>query len=417
MVVMPLVPRSVPRRRGDLRVLFVQGHLRENGGLRVVNALADRFVADGVRTTLFALEDVGPDEQVGLPGAAVAVHLGASASLPAARRLPLALARLVDVARDHDVVVSGSEIGHGLLAASLAARTLGKPFVVLAQGDLDAALEAWVPPKLRAVTRRVHRRADAAVAVSPGLVPGLVANGIPADRVHVVLNGVDVDALTERATEPSPVTFDADRPSVLAVGRLTTHKGFDLLLRASARVRAAGHDHELVVVGEGPDRGALEALRTELGADHVRLPGFVENPAALLARADLLVSSSRTEAMPLTLLEALALAVPVVATDCCEGSRLLLDDGRHGALVAPESVDALADALTAHLTDQRPLRHAAAGGPSFARGLDPRRLARRHLELLSAVARRPLPSFAPLPLGTADPRTRSGQDPTLGTNA
>ncbi len=75
--------------------------------------------------------------------------------------------------------------------------------------------------------------------------------------------------------------------------------------------------------------------------------------------------------MPLTLLEALALAVPVVATDCCEGSRLLLDDGRHGALVAPESVDALADALTAHLTDQRPLRHAAAGGPSFARGLDP----------------------------------------------
>jgi glycosyltransferase involved in cell wall biosynthesis len=395
----------------------VQGHLRENGGLRVVNALAERFVADGVRTSLFALEDVGCSEPVALPGPGVRLHLGASADLPAARRLPTALARLLRVARDHDVVVSGSEIGHGLLAASLTARALGKPFVVLAQGDLDAALEAWVPPKLRAPTRWVHRHADAAVAVSPGLVPGLVANGIPADRVHVVVNGVDVDALTERATEPSPVALDPDRPTVLAVGRLTGHKGFDLLLRASARVRGAGHDHELVVLGEGPDRPALEALRTELGADHVRLPGFVDNPAALLARADLLVSSSRTEAMPLTLLEALALAVPVVATDCCEGSRLLLDDGRHGALVAPESVDALADALTAHLTDQRPLRHAAAGGPSFARGFEPRRLARRHLELLSAVAHRPLPAFAPLPVGTVDPRTRTGRGPSLGTNA
>lgn len=402
--------------RPALRVLFVQGHLRENGGLRVVNALAARFSADGVRTGVFALEEVDGEEAVALPSDGVALRYGAHHALPAARRLPTGLLALLRTARGYDVVVSGSEIGHGLLAASLVARTLGKPFVVLAQGDLDQAIAAWVPAKLQSATRWVHRHADAVIAVSPGLVPGLLANGLPAERAHVVVNGVDVDEVQERAVTdrgaPDPVPR---RPRLLAIGRLTSHKGFDLLLRASVGVRDRGFDHDLVIAGEGPDRAALEQLAADLGADHVSLPGFVENPAALLAQADLFVSSSRTEAMPLTLLESLALAVPVVATDCCEGSRLLLDDGRYGDLVAPESVEALTEAIAAHLGDQRRLRNAAAAGPAFARRFEPRRLAREHLALLSRISGAPLPVFAPLPVATGDTLLRTHQGPSLGS--
>lgn len=376
-----------------MRVLFVQGHLRENGGLRVVLNLAKRFVADGIPTTLFSLEHVD-DAVTAHPDPSVPVVFGADAKTPTPRRIPREVAALVREARRHDVVVAGSEIGHGVLASWLAARIARKPFVVLAQGDLDQALAAWVPPYLRHATRFVDAHADAVVCVSPGLLEGILANGLPADRAHVVVNGIDVDDLQRRAAAAplAPRTV----PHVVALGRLTSHKGFDLLLRASAEVRTRGLQHTLTIAGEGADRAALEKLAAELGADHVSLPGFSDDPAPLLAGADLFVSSSRTEAMPLTLLEALSLAVPVVATDCSLGSRMLLDadaDGhaRLGRLVPTESVPALADALAGHLRQPHRLREAASAGPEFARRFDPRRLAREHLAVLAGVSGRTLP--------------------------
>ncbi|GAA0289280.1 glycosyltransferase [Kineococcus aurantiacus] len=368
-----------------LRVLFVQGHLRENGGLRVVLDLARRFVRVGAPTTVFALERV-EGVATAAPDPSVRLVFGADAHVPTPRRLPREVLRLVREARRHDVVVSGSEIGHGVLAGWLAARLTRTPFVVLAQGDLDQAVRAWVPPHLRRVTRLADAHADATICVSPGLVEGIVTNGQPAERVHVVVNGVDVDGLRTRAAQLPGAGRDARRPRVVALGRLTPHKGFDLLVRASAAVRAQGLDHELVIAGEGDERGALERLVRELGADHVALPGFTDRPEGVLSGADLFVSSSRTEAMPLTLLEALALGTPVVATDCSVGSRMLLDEGRLGRLVAPESVEALAGALADHLRDPGPLRAAAAQGPGFARRFDPWALARDHLGILARTA-------------------------------
>ncbi|WP_432564755.1 glycosyltransferase [Kineococcus sp. SYSU DK003] len=375
--------------RRPLRVLFVQGHLRENGGLRVVLELARRFVADGVETTVFALEDVC-GVPTATPDPSVRLVLGADAALPGSRRLPRGVRRLVAEARHHDVVVSGSEIGHGVLAGWIAARLTRRPFVVLAQGDLDEAVAAWVPRHLRRVTRLADAHADATICVSPGLVPGIVANGQPAERTHVVVNGVDVDALRARAAGRPRRRVAV--PQVVSLGRLTPHKGFDLLVRASAAVRARGLEHELTIAGEGEGRADLEALVADLGADHVRLPGFTDRPESVLSGADLFVSSSRTEAMPLTLLESLALGTPVVATDCSVGTRMLLAEGELGRLVPTESVEALTEALAAHLTDPEPLRAAADRGPEFARRFDPQRLSREHLAILARIAGRDLPA-------------------------
>ena len=103
-------------------------------------------------------------------------------------------------------------------------------------------------------------------------------------------------------------------PLLVAVGRLAPQKGFDLLLRASAALHGRGLRHRLVVLGRGDEHDALQRLATELGiADAVELRGFVANPHEVMARADLFVLSSRTEGMPLSLLEALALRLPVEA--------------------------------------------------------------------------------------------------------
>src|SRR5204863_8071086 len=116
------------------------------------------------------------------------------------------------------------------------------------------------------------------------------------------------DALAAAAREPVAHAWLAPGapPVVLGVGKLKPQKGFDVLLRAFARLRAA-RTARLVILGEGPQRRALERLARELGiADDVALPGFVANPFAWMARSAVFALSSRWEGLPSVLIEALA---------------------------------------------------------------------------------------------------------------
>ena len=106
----------------------------------------------------------------------------------------------------------------------------------------------------------------------------------------------------------------------------------------------------LIILGEGEDRPALEALAGELGvAEDVALPGFCANALAYMARSAVFVLSSRWEGLPTVLIEALAAGTRVVSTDCPSGPREILEDGRLGALVpvgdAPALAGAIADTL------------------------------------------------------------------------
>ena len=218
-----------------------------------------------------------------------------------------------------------------------------------------------------ALVRRLYRRADAIVAVSRGVAADVVAiSGVAPERVHVVPNPVVTADIQARAREcpDHPWLRAPGPPLIVGIGRLTRQKDFPTLLRAFARVRSAV-DCRLLVLGEGEDRGTLTALgrRLGIGAD-LDLPGFVDNPYGYLARADLFVLSSAWEGSPNALAEALALGIPVVATDCRSGPRELLADGRFGPLIPVGDFDALADAMMATLRAPLPedaLRGAVAG--------------------------------------------------------
>jgi glycosyltransferase involved in cell wall biosynthesis len=137
------------------------------------------------------------------------------------------------------------------------------------------------------------------------------------------------------------------------VGRLTWEKDFETYLRALARVR----EHRPVrgiILGEGPQRPALQELSRTLGLDEdVRMPGFVTNPTAFMAHAAVFVMSSRTEGLPTVLIEALAAGAPVVSTDCPSGPREVLRDGEFGTLVPVGDAEALASAILARLGEPR----------------------------------------------------------------
>jgi glycosyltransferase involved in cell wall biosynthesis len=172
----------------------------------------------------------------------------------------------------------------------------------------------------------------------------------PEDRVHVVLNGIDVPsplAPEERAALRADLGVSPGAEVVAGVGHVRHRKGFDLLLDAFARADVA--DAEVLIVGEGAEVQALRAGAAALGiADRVRWAGLRPDAARLLGACDVFVLSSRNEGMANVLLEAMAAGIPVIATDVAgvrsaAGER----DGRPAAgwIVPAEDAAALAAAI------------------------------------------------------------------------
>ena len=177
------------------------------------------------------------------------------------------------------------------------------------------------------------------------------------ERIRTVYNPVVSADLDRKARESPPHPWFDDRPCpvILAIGRMKKVKDFSTLLRAFARLLVQ-RPARLIVLGEGRLRPSLQSLAWELGiAERVDFPGFQENPYAFLAKADLFVLSSRHEALPTVLIEAMACGCPVVSTDCPSGPREILEDGRLGPLVPVGDTEALAKAM-ARVLDEPPSR-------------------------------------------------------------
>jgi glycosyltransferase involved in cell wall biosynthesis len=153
-------------------------------------------------------------------------------------------------------------------------------------------------------------------------------------RGRVIANPVDLTPPRRRLTGTG---------RLVAVGRLVHQKGFDLLLRAFARIAPEHPQWTLTIWGEGDRRRQLEALCTELGLlEQVALPGLTERPGQWLEDAEVFVLSSRFESFGNVITEAMVAGLPVVAFDCPWGPGEILRDGEDGLLVPPEDVGALA---------------------------------------------------------------------------
>ncbi len=222
------------------------------------------------------------------------------------------------------------------------------PYDTYSNNPLD---KRWL---LKQLTRLTAPRADALTCVSQDMVGQYRAVFGVGDRHQCIYNIVDDPANRARSDEPLDEEWfcDGSGPVAVAAGSLQPWKGLDDAIVAIGLVRDRGRDLRLLILGEGPERLALEAQIAQLGLNNrVRLVGQVDNSLKYFARADLFVLSSHVEGLPNVLVEALMCGTSCVSTDCPTGPREVLGDGKYGKLVAMRDPAALADGMLAALAD------------------------------------------------------------------
>jgi N-acetylgalactosamine-N,N'-diacetylbacillosaminyl-diphospho-undecaprenol 4-alpha-N-acetylgalactosaminyltransferase len=329
------------------KILFVINSLAGGGAERVIVTLlsSSRHYLEEYDVSLALLDR---ESEAYPPPDWLPVHrLDAEHSLLRSCRQFWALAKR----EQPDLTVSFLTRANITTAAVMKAR--GRPSIISERVDTTAHFGAGLRASIsRSIVRASYRQAVQVIAISQGVANTLVAEyGLNSERVRVIYNPVDVDLIRRLSTEQSVARID--KFSVVAMGRLVTNKNFGMAIRAFA---ASGLPGRMLLLGEGPRRPELQAVAAECGlGDRLVMPGFVSNPYALIAHADVFVLSSNAEGFSNALVEAMALGLPVVATDCPSGPAEVLDVrlepgclsaiGRGGVLVPVSNVTAMAQAL------------------------------------------------------------------------
>jgi glycosyltransferase involved in cell wall biosynthesis len=338
---------------GNGRVAIFVPTLEGGGVERVMLSLAAGFVARGYKVDLVVANARGKLLRK-VPEKVRMVNLASS-------RVLASLPGLVKYLREQrpDTVIAAMD--HSSIVA-LWARKLARVktrVIATAHANISGVLDHSSRLRVQLLPlfmRLFYPWADEIVAVSKGVADDLAIRAhVPRERIKVIYNPALNGALFEKARLAAKHSWFAPNqpPVILGVGRLSIEKGFDVLIRAFAQVRQQRHV-KLVILGEGDQRPYLEALSRELGVHKdVCLAGYEDNPYAYMARARVFVLPSHSEGFGLVLIEALALGLPIVSTDCGGGSREILQDGRYGDLVPVGNVESLANAIHLRIDAER----------------------------------------------------------------
>jgi GalNAc-alpha-(1->4)-GalNAc-alpha-(1->3)-diNAcBac-PP-undecaprenol alpha-1,4-N-acetyl-D-galactosaminyltransferase len=314
------------------RLLLIVGSLQAGGAERQLSEMANYWAAGGAQVTLATWNGPEIEDFYALDPAVERVHLGVNGarvrllSLIALSAGIVRLRRVIRRARP-DAVLSFIDVSN--VCSILAAAGLGIR-VVVAERTHPAMRRSMSRP-WRLLRRLCYPHADLVVAQTRDAAAWLERHCRA--RVRAIPN----------ALRHLPDLECRREPLIVAVGRLTMEKGFDLLLRAFARLRQRFPQWRVCILGDGVDRNALLQLSEELQlAQRVEFVGEVREVDAWLARASLPVPPSRREGFPNAVLEAMGMGLAVICADCRAGPSELIRDGWNGRLVPVDDVDTLA---------------------------------------------------------------------------
>jgi len=343
--------QATPARGPHLRRLcLVISTLGAGGAERVLSTLANRWAAAGNFVTLVTLSDDNDDfyrlderiERVAL-GVMQPTRRTHEAVFQNLRRVR-ALREAIRTSRP-DVVISFMNTVNVLTL--MATIGLGVPTIVSERVD----------PRAHPIGRawsllRTHWYSRAyAVVVQTRSVAECMSEAMRIRRCEVIPNPL-APALTSLEGRVTAQPRGTMSRTIVAMGRLVEQKGFDLLIEAFASTRPHESGWRLVIIGDGPQHTVLGSIATKLGVDDiVEFAGRIGRPEVVLRTAQIFALSSRYEGFPNALLEAMALGVACVATDCRSGPADIIRHGVDGLLVPSEDVAALAAAIKSLMDD------------------------------------------------------------------
>ncbi|HEV2518038.1 MAG TPA: glycosyltransferase [Devosia sp.] len=336
------------------RLVFHVPSCRGGGAERVFVLMANEMARRGHEVTLFVWNSEGPNaalraDDVKLVDLGMPIYgegFGKPATLSGLRRSASFYRRLKP-----DAVFSGPEFANLITALALSlgfSKAKFFPSFHAAAGIPSNDFGSKIAVLLAGL---VAARATRAIAVSAGVGRDIAARGIAAEKVAVIYNPLPPALQRPAVNYPWQAELAAlgHGPVIATAGRLVGVKDHKTLLRAFARLLQS-RPARLVLFGEGPMLGELEAESRTLGiASKVLFAGYVNDPMACYAAADLFALSSTSEGFGNVLIEAMAAGVPVVSTDAPHGPREILADGTYGALVPVGDAEALAGAMAAML--------------------------------------------------------------------
>lgn len=337
-----IAPRS---EAGPLNVMFVVTSMPVGGAETLLVNMMRRMDTKRFKPELVCTKEPGP---LGVEiSSEFTVHSNLLANKFDLRVLP----RLVQLMRRRrtDVVVTVSA-GDNMFWGRLAAHIAGVPAIASALHSTG-----W-PDGVGRMNRMLTGMTDAFIGVADSHGNFLREfEKFPADKVHVVRNGIDCDRFCPDPEAASNVRAELnlpdDTPLVGIVAALRSEKNHTMLVRAAAKVRQSHPDAHWIIVGDGPERGAIEAAAAELSiSDRIHLLGTRSDTPRLVAALDVFTLCSLNEASPVSILEALACEVPVMATNVGSIGESIVE-GVTGHMIESEDTDAMAESVCSLLAD------------------------------------------------------------------
>lgn len=348
------VPRhhAGTRARADTVVALYIDELRGYGADRVVLKVANGLAQSGLSVDL-VLARRRNSTGLSIDPAIRVIELGSSRN-----NLWRNISGLATYLRAHQPTILFSTIHfNNIVTASAIWLAKTETRLVLRQANiLRRQLKDYpfpIGPLLKISVRMAYRRADIVVCQCHSMLTDIVGfMRVPREKVQVLYNPTITPDIFVQATETVDHSWLTDKqfPVLLAIGRLKPQKDFATLIRGFAELKRSQPGVRLIILGQGPQRDALEQLSITLGvAEDVDFPGFRSNPYAFMAAADVIISSSQYEGLPNVLIEALALGKKIVATNCMGGTAEILKYGEFGQLVPVGDPFLLAQAIARSL--------------------------------------------------------------------
>jgi len=367
---------TMTKRNGPIRVSFAVDDLSRAGTEMQLLALIDHLDRDDVQPSLVLLNGESEASRALEPKDCPVLRLGLSRLVGLGT--PAAARRLRGFWKNRRPDVLQSYFLDSAYFTVPIAKAMGVPHVVRVRNNLGY----WLTPRHRLLNNLLAPAVSRVLTNSDEGRMALIASGTPDRKVVVLENGVDLD----RFRGFPPPLSRLGTPHIGTVANLRTVKNIDGLMRAARLVLNRMPEVRFTVVGDGPERGKLEALRQELNlGENFTLLGPTNDIPGYLRSLDLFVLPSHSEGMSNALLEAMAAGRAMVATNVGANGKLLA--GGCGTLVKPGDPTALAEAIQAMLADPRTAQSCSRAAQTAAEDYGRPQLCRRFVEFYRGLMR------------------------------